>query len=68
MGIEVGINYYHYKEGPTKGHLAVIIPVEEYRTIISENAWMYDPPVDIKTYNPTAANVTSAVREVKETE
>ena len=29
---------------------------------------MYDPPVDINYYNPTAANATSAVQAVEEAE
>ena len=61
MGILVGVKYDHFKEGHTNGHISVIIPVEEYRNIIGDNKWMYDPPVNINAYNPTAVNTTSAV-------
>ena len=64
----MGVKYDHFKEGHTNGNLAVIIPLEEYRTIIDKNEWMYDPPVDINAYNPTTANATSVVRAVKEAE
>ena len=33
------------KEERKNGHLTVIIPVEEYHTIIGDNVWMYDTPV-----------------------
>ena len=56
------------KEERKNGHLTVIIPVEEYHTIIGNNAWMYDTPVDIDACNPTTANATSAVQVVKEAE
>ena len=61
MGILVGVNSDLFKEGRTNDHLNVIIPEEEYRTIIGDNTWMYNPPVDINAYDTTAANATSAV-------
>ena len=64
----MGLKSNHFKEGCTNGHPAVIIPVKEYLTIIGNYTCMYDPPVDINTYNPTTGNVTSAVRAVKEAE
>ena len=64
MGVKSG----HFKEGRTNGHLAVIIPVEEYCTIIGDNTWMYDPPDNINAYNHTTSNATAAVLAVKEAE
>ena len=57
----MGVKSDHFKGGCTNGHLAVIIPVEEYRTITGDNAWMYDTPFDINAYNPTAANAPAAL-------
>ena len=68
VGILVGVNSNHLKEGCTNGHLDVIVPVEYYHDIIGGKISMYDPPVNINTYNPTADNVTEAVRVVKEAE
>ena len=68
VGILVGLNSDHFKEGHTNGNLDVIIPVEEYCTIIGDNAWMCNPPININAYDPTAANATEAVRAVKEAE
>ena len=48
-GILVGVKYKHFREVRTNRHLAVIFPVEEYRTSIGNNAWMYDPPVNLNT-------------------
>ena len=42
--------------------------MEEYRTIIGNNAWMYNPPVDINSYDHPVENATSAVWAVKEAE
>ena len=64
----MGVNPNHFKEVHTNGHLAIIIPVEEYLTIIGKNVCIYDPPVNINAYNPTAANATAVVRVVKEAE
>ena len=66
--ILVSIKSYHFKEGRTNRHLSVIIPMEEYCTIIGNNTWMYDPPVDINAYNPTTNNATAAVQVIKEAE
>ena len=66
MGILVGIKSDHSKEGCTNGHLVVIIPMSEYHTIIGDDTWTYNPPVNIDTYNPTADNATESVRSVKE--
>ena len=35
-GVATTIKSYHYKGGRTNGHLAVIIPQDEYRTIIED--------------------------------
>ena len=64
----MGIKSYHFKEGRTNVQITVIIPVEEYCTIMGDNTWMYNPPVNIDTYNPTSANATSAQRAVEEAE
>ena len=63
--ILVDVKSDHFKEVRINGHLSVIIPVEEYRTIIGDNAWTYNPPVDIDAYNPTSYNAIAAVRAVK---
>ena len=57
----MSLKFNHFKERHTNGHIAVIITVEEYRTIICDNAWMYDPSVDVNAYDPIASNATSAV-------
>ena len=64
----MGVKSDHFKEGRTNGNLYVIIPVEEYCTIIGDDVWMYDPPFDLNTYYPTAANATEAVQADKEAE
>ena len=64
----MGVKYYHFNEGRTNGHPNIIIPMEEYCTIIGDNAWTYNPTVDINAYNPTAENEISVVRAVKEAE
>ena len=64
----MGVKSNHFKKGRTNGHLSVIIPVEEYHTIIGDNAWAYDPPVNINAYDLNAADVTSVVQAVKEAE
>ena len=68
MGILVRVKSDHFKEGRTNGHLSIIFPVDDYHTIIGKNAWMYNQPININAYNPTAANATAAVRTVKEAE
>ena len=60
-GILVGIKSDQFKEGRTNVNLTVIIIVEEYRTIISNNSLMYDPLVNINAYDFTSANATAAV-------
>ena len=63
-----GVKHNHCKEGCINGHLAVIIPKEEYCTIIGNNAWTYNPPANIDAYNFTALNATTSVQAVKEAE
>ena len=62
----MGVKSDQFEEGRTNEHLAVIIPVEEYHTIIRNNAWTYNPSVNIEAYDPTTANATVAVLSVKE--
>ena len=64
----MGVNPNHFKEVHTNGHLAIIIPVEDYLTIIGKNVFIYDPPVKIAAHDPTVANSTAVVRVVKEAE
>ena len=64
--ILVGVKSDHFKEGRTNGHIAIIIHVEEYCTIIGNNAWTYNPPIGIDDYNPTVSNTTAAVCSVEE--
>ena len=64
-GILVSINSNHFEEGRTNGHRSVIISMEEYCNIIDDNAWNYNPPIDINAYNPTIVNATAALRAVK---
>ena len=66
--ILVGVKSDHLKERHTNGHLAVIIPVEYYCAVIGNNSWIYNPPIDINAYNPTASNVTASAQAVKEAE
>ena len=68
MVILVGVKSNHFNEGRTNRHLAVIIPMEEYCTIIDDKVWTYNPPIDIGAYDPTTSNAIAAVREVKEEE
>ena len=42
--------------------------MEENRIITGDNAWMYNPPVNINAYDPTSDNATAAVRAVREAE
>ena len=42
--------------------------MEENRIITGDNAWMYNPPVNINAYNTTATNETSEVQAAKEAE
>ena len=42
--------------------------MEEYPTVNSNKAWIYNPLVNINTYDPTVVNATAAVRAVKEAE
>ena len=60
-GILVGVNSDHFEERHTNGHLVVIIPVEQYCTIIGANMCMYNPNRDTDAYNPTAANAPAAL-------
>ena len=46
-GILEDVKSDHLKEGRTNGHITVIIPVEDYRTIISNITWVYNQPVGI---------------------
>ena len=68
LGMLVRIKSNHFKEGHTNGKLAVIVPVERYRSIIGDNAWMYNPPANINNYNTTAAIERSVVRAFKDKE
>ena len=65
LGIPAGVKYDHFKGGRTNRHLAVIIPMEEYCTIIDDKVWTYNPPIDIGAYDPTTSNAIAAVRAVK---
>ena len=42
--------------------------MDDYYTIIGENAWMYNQPININAYDPTVSNATVEVRAVKEAE
>ena len=66
--ILVGVKSDHFEAGRTNGHLTVIITVEEYPTIVSENALTYNPPINIDVYSPTVSNATAALQAVKEAE
>ena len=68
LGIPAGVKYDHFKGGRTNRHLAVIIPVEGYHTIIGKNAWKYNLPADIDAYNTTTDNATASKRAIKEAE
>ncbi len=42
--IATTIKLYHFKEGNTFGHLAVIIPESEIKTLLGDDGWEYDSP------------------------
>ena len=42
--------------------------MEDYPTVNRNKAWIYNPLVNINTYDPTVVNATAAVRAVKEAE
>jgi hypothetical protein len=50
VGIASTIKLDHYKDGQKYGHLAIVIPEAEYKTIIGDNAWTYDVPPNIRAY------------------
>ena len=65
-GVATTIKSYHYKGGRTNGHLAVIISQDEYRTIIEDEDWAYEEPVELEAYDETAITATVAQRAVLE--
>ena len=51
----VTVKSWHFEQGQDYGHLPVIIPEEEYRTLIGDPAWTYTVPVaNAEEYNPAA--------------
>ena len=43
-GVLVTIKSHHFNGGREYGHLAVILPEEEYRDVISDANWVYNLP------------------------
>ena len=65
-GVATTIKSYHYKGGRMNGHLAVIIPQDEYRTIIEDEEWEYEEPAELEAYDENAITATVAQRAVLE--
>ena len=49
-GIASTIKLDHYKDNLKYGHLAIVIPEAEYKTIIEDNAWTYNVPPNVGAY------------------
>ena len=66
-GIATTVKSNHYTGGRINGHLAAIIRESDYRVVLSNNAWVYAPPVEQGAYDPVAAgNVNQAQRAQQE--
>ena len=65
-GVATTVKSYHFKEGRVNGHLAAIIPQDEYRTIIDNEEWVYAVPEELDEYDEDAITATVAQRAVLE--
>jgi hypothetical protein len=57
------IKTHHYTEGQKYGHLASIIPQDEYRIVISDATWIHTAPVDPGAYSAAALGVGNAAAQ-----
>ena len=59
----VTVKSWHYEKGQDYGHLAVILPEHDYRTLIGNATWTYTPPAaNPSEYDPAAVTATAARR------
>jgi hypothetical protein len=68
-GIASTIKLDHYKDNLKYGHLAIVIPEAEYKTIIEDNAWTYNVPPNVGAYCQIArTNTVNGKRKQQEAE
>ena len=65
-GVAATVKSYHFDSGIDNGHLAVIIPQADYRIIIEDDGWEYEPPEELEEYDAAAVTATVAQRAVIE--
>ena len=66
-GAATTVKSNHYTGGRTNGHLAAILSKVDYRTVLNDNTWDQEPPVEQAAYDPTAAiNNNAAARAQQE--
>ena len=59
----VTVKSWHYEGGRDYGHLAVILPEDDYRDIIANPGWTYTvPPANPSEYPPAAVTAPAARR------
>ena len=63
-GVAATVKSYHFDSGIDNGHLAVIIPQADYRIIIEDDGWEYEPPEELEEYDAAAVTATVAQRAV----
>ena len=57
-GVMTTVKSYHFKRGCVSGHLAAIIPQEDYRTIIGDEEWEYQEPEELDEYATVAVTAS----------
>jgi hypothetical protein len=68
-GIASTVKLDHYKDSLKYGHLAIAIPEAEYKTIIGNNAWIYNMPPNVGAYCQIAqTNTANGKRKQQEAE
>ena len=60
------IKSHHFTGGREYGHLAIIAPQDEYRDVIGEAGWLYNPPQDMLAYDLDAVSLDDAERSQAE--
>ena len=65
-GVAATVKSYHFEGGIDNGHLAAIIPQADYRIIIEDEDWEYEPPEELDEYDEDAVTATVAQRAVIE--
>ena len=61
-GVAATVKSCHFGGGIDNGHLAAIIPQADYRIVIEDDEWEYEPPEELDKYNEAAVTVTVAQR------